>query len=221
MSISESATPTQPAFRGPAAPGGLRPRKKLRTRIAIQDAAMELFAERGYEAPTVEEICVRAEVSTTTFFRYFRSKGEVFLEEHGRLLPALESAIVDRPTTDTDLEAVRHAMQEIWIPNIDPERTVRQTDAIATSHVLRGVSYDIGQTWFQAIARALARRHDLPEPDRSCLLMARVSLSVFSLAMGIWRATECRGDLAREIDEGFDLLVDVISSRSRVDPKVS
>jgi AcrR family transcriptional regulator len=218
MSASESATPTQPAFRGPDSPEGLRPRKRLRTRLAIQDAAMELFAERGYESTTVEEICARAEVSTTTFFRYFRSKGEVFLEEHGRLLPALELAIIERPGTESDLAAVRHAMQSVWIPNIDPERTLRQTDAVATSHVLRGVSYDIGQTWFRAIARALARRHDLPEPDRGCLLAARVSLSVFSLAMGIWRATECRGDLAREIDDGFDLLVNVITPRSRLDP---
>ena len=215
MSTSEPATPTHPAFRGPASPEGLRPRKKLRTRVAIQDAAMELFAEQGFEATTVEEICARAEVSTTTFFRYFRSKGEVFLEEHGRLLPALEEAIVERPGAESDLEAVRHAMQAIWIPNIDPDRTMRQTDAIATSHILRGVSYDIGQTWFEAIARALARRHDLPEADRACMLAARVSLSVFSLAMGAWRATDCRGDLAREIDDGFDLLVGVVAVSSR------
>jgi AcrR family transcriptional regulator len=207
-------TPTQPAFLGPAAPEGLRLRKKLRTRLTIQDAAIELFADQGYEATTVEEICARAEVSTTTFFRYFRTKGAVLLEEHGRHLPALEQAIVEHPDSEGDLAAVRHAMQSVWIPNIDPERTMRQVDAIATSHVLRGVSYDIGQTWFRSIARALACRHALQVPDRACMLTARVSLSVFSMAMSSWLATQCRGDLAQEIDQGFDLLATAVCSES-------
>jgi hypothetical protein len=108
-------------------------------------------------------------------------------------------------------------MQSVWIPNIDPERTMRQVDAIATSHVLRGVSYDIGQTWCDAIARALARRHDLQEPDRACMLATRVSLSVFSLAMGSWLATRCESDLAQEIDLGFDMLTNYVCSEAQAD----
>jgi len=58
---------------------GLRARKKQRTAEAIRHAATELFRAQGYEATTVEQIAEMAEVSPSTFFRYFRTKESVLL----------------------------------------------------------------------------------------------------------------------------------------------
>src|SRR3954469_8453517 len=58
---------------------GLRTRKKQRTAEAIRHAATELFRAHGYEATTVEDIAHQAEVSPSTFFRYFRTKESVLL----------------------------------------------------------------------------------------------------------------------------------------------
>lgn len=58
---------------------GLREMKKLKVRQAIQRETLRLFEERGYRATTVEEIAAAAEVSTTTFYRYYSSKEDVIL----------------------------------------------------------------------------------------------------------------------------------------------
>src|SRR5579871_1515510 len=67
----------------PGAPGapGLRERKKARTRAALREHALRLFREQGYQATTVEQIAAAAEVSPSTFFRYFPTKEDLVLQD--------------------------------------------------------------------------------------------------------------------------------------------
>lgn len=58
---------------------GLREIKKLKVKQAIQRETLRLFEERGYRETTVEQIAAAAEISTTTFYRYYPSKEEVIL----------------------------------------------------------------------------------------------------------------------------------------------
>jgi AcrR family transcriptional regulator len=185
---------------------GLRSRKKAKTRLAIEDAALTLFARQGYEATTIEQIAARAEISPATFFHYFRGKADVVLSEHGVQVPALCRAILDRPPSESDLTAMRVALLQTWAANIDPERTARTARAVASSAVLQGMSYKIGCTWLEAIAAALARRRGLKKACETSMLSAHVLLGVLGNAVEGWIAAGCGEDLNAVIERNFDAM---------------
>ncbi|SFP66529.1 DNA-binding transcriptional regulator, AcrR family [Amycolatopsis arida] len=93
-------------------PVGLRERKKARTRAAIQDHALRLFIEQGYAETTVEQIAAAAEVSPSTFFRYFPTKEDTVL--YDRLDPVLIEAFVRQPAELSPIAAVRAAIHEVF-----------------------------------------------------------------------------------------------------------
>jgi AcrR family transcriptional regulator len=94
------------------AAGGLRERKKRRTKETIRREAMRLFEEHGYEATTIEQIADAAEVSPSTFFNYFPTKEDVLLDDgNDRMLAALVAA---RPGDEPLGVAIRRALAQ-WM----------------------------------------------------------------------------------------------------------
>jgi AcrR family transcriptional regulator len=75
--------------------GGLRERKKQKTRESIQREAMRLFGQQGYEETTVEQIAAAVEISPSTFFNYFPSKEDVVL--YDAYDPVLATLLLERP----------------------------------------------------------------------------------------------------------------------------
>ena len=90
----------------------LRERKKARTRAAIREHALRLFREQGYQATTVEQIAAAAEVSPSTFFRYFPTKEDVVLQDDMDIRMA--EALAHQPAGLAPLAAVRAAVREAW-----------------------------------------------------------------------------------------------------------
>jgi AcrR family transcriptional regulator len=91
---------------------GLRERKKAKTKAAIQQHAMRMFGERGYQATTVEQIAAAAEVSPSTFFRYFPTKEDVVL--YDALDPVLLEAFRAQPAELSPIQALRGAMWAVF-----------------------------------------------------------------------------------------------------------
>jgi len=91
---------------------GLRERKKAKTRASIQEHALRLFHERGYEETTVEQIADAAEVSPSTFFRYFPTKEDVVM--YDALDPLLIEAFRAQPAELGPIQAMRGALREVF-----------------------------------------------------------------------------------------------------------
>jgi AcrR family transcriptional regulator len=93
-------------------PVGLRERKKARTEAAIREHAMRLIREQGYQATTVEQIAEAAEVSPSTFFRYFPTKEDVVL--YDALDPVMLEAFRAQPAELSPIRALRAAMWSVF-----------------------------------------------------------------------------------------------------------
>jgi AcrR family transcriptional regulator len=92
--------------------GGLRERKKAKTRVAIREAAMGLFDRQGFAATTVEQIAEAAEVSPSTFFRYFPTKEDVVLIDDYD--PMIADAIRRQPAAMHPVDALVEAMRSVF-----------------------------------------------------------------------------------------------------------
>ena len=147
-------------------PEGLRERKKQRTREQIIDAAMGLFAERGYQATTIADIATAADVAPRTFFAYFPSKEAVVFHTVDRDLDGLASALRDRLPDETAFDALRR-----WIDGMYDNWTAEEDEAVLRKRLCRedegltnfqgGVMARIQELLLEAIAR------DLDEPQDS------------------------------------------------------
>jgi AcrR family transcriptional regulator len=100
---------------------GLRERKKQQTRETIARAALELFAERGYDETTLAEIAETADVSPRTIFSYFESKEEILLCEESVFMTALQTMLEARPPGATTVDAIRDFLAELSPPD-EPAR---------------------------------------------------------------------------------------------------
>src|ERR1700728_2400553 len=82
-----------------------------RERLVV--AAVDLFAEQGYDATTVTQIAERAGVTKSTLFRYFPDKREILAAGQETLSQLLTEAITEAPANITPLEAVAAGLERV------------------------------------------------------------------------------------------------------------
>ena len=154
-------------------------------RLAV--AALDLFAERGYEATTVIQIAERAGLTKSTFFRHFPDKREVLFGGtalSGRLI----DEIVDAPADATPLEALASAMDAIGREFFTPDRrefTARRRAVIAANPELREREALKGLRLTAAISDSLKRRG---VPELTARAAAELGALAFELAYDRWTA---------------------------------
>ena len=138
---------------------GLRERKKLGTRWALSDAALELALERGLENVTREDIANRAGVSLRTFNNYFTGKYEaVAFRQLDRTRQSL-AIFRERPADEALWTAITEAMlaplEAEGAVNVRPtrEELVVLRDLMAARDLRAALTKDLFADWVDAVAQ--------------------------------------------------------------------
>ena len=156
-------------------------------------AAMELFAEIGYEQTTVAAIAARAGLTARTFFRYFADKREVLFDGTDRLQQLMVSSVTQAPAKAAPLDAVAAAVLRAG-DFFDDERRpfARLRNTLIAAHPDLHERELIKLARLSAALAAALRARGVEEPDAS--LAAETGLAVFRIAFAQWVAeSESRG----------------------------
>jgi AcrR family transcriptional regulator len=103
---------------------GLRERKKERTRADLQRHALRLFRDHGYAETTVDDIAAAAEVSRSTFFRYFGTKEDVVLFDD--VDPVMDRMMAAVPEGTPLLQALRTVLRDSFASLDDEARALEE-----------------------------------------------------------------------------------------------
>jgi AcrR family transcriptional regulator len=190
-------------------PDGLRERKKARTRASLREHALRLFREQGYQATTVEQIAAAAEVSPSTFFRYFPTKEDVVLQDDMdvRMIETLER----QPAGLSPLAAVRAAVREMFASYSEADLEVlRETTALTmTVPEIRTRAVDELTRTIRVIGEAVARRAGRPPDDLAVRAMAGAIVGVImsiTMPWDGWPGRQTMEGTFQDIEQGLALL---------------
>jgi len=170
----------------------------------LEQAALELYVERGYEQTTVAEIAERAGLTERTFFRHFADKREVLFAGAGALQELLVTAVSGAPDAVAPLEAVAAALEAAGaLLQERREYSRRRQSVIDANPALQERELIKLAALASALAGAL-RRRGVTGPAAS--LTAEAGIAVFKIAFERWISETGQSDLPRLIRESLDEL---------------
>ncbi|GAA0392299.1 TetR family transcriptional regulator [Paenibacillus motobuensis] len=184
---------------------GLRERKKAKTIAAVQMHALRLFKEFGYHETTVEQIAEAAEISPSTFFRYFATKEDVVITDNYDSL--LTSAFGEQSSELSPLQALRQAITS-GMAHLSPEelKTVYERNQLIMSvPSLRAASLNNLTQSLQMFAKIVAERMGRKEDDLVIRTLAGAVMGVNFSVMQYW-SEHPEADFAKLLDESLALL---------------
>ena len=140
-------------------------RRKRRTRQAIQAAALDLFAERGYRETTINDIAERADVAPRTVTLHFPAKEELLFDAEPFTLESLSKRLTERKPDESALEALRDWMATT-MRETDTDGTPSQISAFGSDAPCERTSSTLSPSYAAALAPATTRSNESsPKPS--------------------------------------------------------
>ncbi|MEV6296687.1 TetR family transcriptional regulator [Streptomyces sp. NPDC051896] len=189
-----------------AAPLGLRERKKQKTRERIRREAYRLFAEHGYEATTVDQIADAAEISSSTFFRYFPTKEDVVIQDEYD--PALADAIRSRPAGEPIVDAILSSLKGPLGAMLqqDREDLLLRTRIAFNDPAIRARNMAEQERSERAMAEVIAERTGRNAADLEIKCAAAAIIAVFTTLVRHWVESDGKENLAALYERHLPLL---------------
>ena len=155
----------------------------------MEQVALDLFSQRGFDSVTVEEVCTEAGIAPATFYRYFRSKEDVFF---GYELAFHDAVVECAEATDPAAAAHEQLLQfvQAFAEFLESQRaTLAQRDGLVQQVAsLRARTLLVQREWETTLAGALAVRRGRAQADDDDFLDASLCLDVLRGAMRAWRS---------------------------------
>jgi AcrR family transcriptional regulator len=191
----------------------LKVRKQELVRNVIYDAAIDLFAVKGFDETTVEEVAVAAGVSRRSFFRYFASKDDLLAHNVVHYGDVLKAAVTTCPATFTPLQVVRETVLTIARGASGHSHTRQVIEIAERSASARQAHTSRMREVEDNLAAAFATRlNSISNFDVQPRLLASLTLTVMNVAIMSWYRGDCK-DLVAVANQVFTNLTRFISDR--------
>ena len=188
-----------------------RERKKLETRQALEQAALRLFGEKGYDQTTVEDIAEAADVAVRTFFRYFSSKqdvlfGEVVTDRVNRL----RTELANRPADADTLASVMAVMDLLdFSPPDEEQQVLARMDLMRRQPSFVSRYLEIIDEMRAVVVQFVAERTGLdPRTDLYPLLVGGACAAVWDASLKLWVESGGTRSFRALRTEGFTALTE-------------
>ncbi len=160
------------------------PRDGEKVRRRLQEAALELYQDGGYDRTTAAQIAAKAGVTGRTFFRHFADKREVLFGGEDQFAAAITAAILDAPQGLPPLETLFHAVRKVEPIFVENRSfSTRRQVVIASNPALEERAQTKRQALTATVVSALVQRG---VPQRLARLAAQLGMAVVNAAVLSW-----------------------------------
>lgn len=188
-------------------------RRPSTSRAVLEHVALDLFAERGFEATTVDDIAAAAGISRRTFFRYYPSKNDVVWGDFDRELEKMSNWLKECPPEQPVMQSLHEAT--LAFNALDPGQVA--THRLRMSLILHVPALQAHSTlryadWRHVVATFVAQRCEVPVDSLMPQVVSHVLLGAAVAAYEQWLASELNA-----LDELLDASISFVTRNLDLD----